>query len=220
MRNGISFLVVIIFLSGCSGKKPMPDRVYFSQAKSFANMSRCRSAGYLTSHEFSEGSKAISYTLNTWNVNEQKFKAAVTVSNDMWGDKKTTPDWCTKVKTDIGLLIAGSNSHRQKRSIEYKQAKANLAQSLHELSQMLQRSGQQALSTVQPIRVPPLSYPNSSIRSLPSPNGYEKTVVPSGTVGVLRNRVNVSYGRTLCEYSNGRAIYVEGSRNCPSVLSP
>jgi hypothetical protein len=226
MKKTLAISLVIILIAGCSMKQPMPSNLYFRQASLLMHMERCKQAGYLTSYDYYSGFQAMAYIVNTWDYDEKTFKNKFNEISLNWKDIAATSSWCEGTKKKVNNLIANANNHKRtsaKNRVANQQAMASISQSLQELGQASQQAGQQALSSVQNMQVvsPTITYPNNTINTnaLPAPDGYEKTVVPSGTVGVLRNS-SFSNGAKLCEYSNGRAIRIQASQTCPNLLQP
>ena len=65
--------------------------------------------------------------------------------------------------------------------------------------------------------VTPITGSKYNVNILPAPSGYEKTYVPTGTVGVLRNS-SITNSYKLCEYNTGRATRLPMGQQCPRVL--
>ena len=214
----------MVLMSGCSMKQPMPSNLYFKQAMLLSHMDRCKQQGYIASYDYSSGFRAMSYIVNTWDFDEQKFKDEYSKTSARWEGIKGTPSLCNGVKKDIKQLIVETNNHKQasaRRSIENQKAYEDIAQSLQTLGQQSQQAGQQALNSVQNMQMVYPTIPNNTTNTnaLPTPEGYEKTLVPTGTVGVLKNS-SISNGAKLCEYGNGRAIRIQVSQTCPNLLNP
>lgn len=219
-------VVTTLLTTGCSMKQPMPSSLYYRQANLLMHMERCKRAGYLSSYDYYSGFQAMAYVVNTWDYDEATFNSQFNQLSLSWKDIKASSNWCEGTKRDVANLIVEANNHKRassQRAIENQQAIASISKSLQELGQSSQQAGQQALNSVQNMQIvtPTVTYPNNqiNINALPAPEGYEKTLVPSGTVGILRNTGFIN-GAKICEYSNGRAIRIQLSETCPNLLQP
>lgn len=226
MKKYLLIFSGVVLIVGCSMKQPMPSNLYYRQASLLMHMDRCKKEGHLSSYDYNSGVQAMTYVVNTWNYDEATFKKEFNELSFRWADIKATSYWCKSTKKDINSLIADAQNHKRaskQRKVENQQTMASIAQSLQELGQASHKAGQQTLNSVQNMRVvsPTINYPNNSINinALPAPEGYEKTVVPTGSVGILKNS-SFSNGAKLCEYSNGRAIRIKSYQTCPNLLKP
>ena len=227
MKNKPIYLaIMILIITGCSMKEPLPSKIYFEQATLLSNMGICKQHGYITSNDYSSGLISMIYIMNTLDFDKQKFLNEYSKTSDSRKKAKGTPALCNGVRIDIDQLLTLALNHKQtseRRSINKQRTFESIAQTFQMLGQKSQQAGQQSLNSVQNTQVvsPAINYPNNTINinALPTPEGYQKTVVPSGSVGVLRNNT-ISNGVKLCEYSNSRAIRVMVSQTCPSILNP
>ena len=226
MKISLLLMATVIFLIGCSTRNPLPDVEYFSSATTLNHMKRCANAGYIADYKSTLGHYAMWDILNTWEVDGDRFKNALNEAEDRWKGTKARETWCDSIAKSITNLRAQANRIKQnqvRNNAQNQQAWQNMSNSIKKVSQSLQEAGKQSLSTANSINVtsPSMTLPKTSINlnALPAPEGYQKTYVPSGSVGVLRN-TSFSNGARLCEYSNGQATRLPPSQICPSLLKP
>lgn len=227
MKASLLSIAIAIILTGCSTKKTIPDVHYYTNATFINHMERCKNAGYLDYNKYLSGLRSTSYTMNTWVYDEQKLKDELDVVKGIWKDIRATEDWCNTIDETIVRKIAAVEEHKQsqmKIRAQNQQSWQNVANGLQEVGNSLQKVGQayqEASNSINVTSPNNVTSPKSTTNwnGLPAPDGYQKTYVPSGSVGILRN-TSFSSGTRVCEYSNGQALRVPLSQNCPTVLKP
>tara|TARA_R110001583_G_C5639267_1_gene407746 strand:- start:1065 stop:1682 length:618 start_codon:yes stop_codon:yes gene_type:complete len=205
----------------------LPDEDYFANAITLNNMKKCRSAGYLDIFKYSSGTNALRDIMNTWVYDEQRLKDELVIVNDLWKNVIATESWCRPINDNVASLIVKARNYKSSQAnqnVQKQQAWKELASSFKNLGESSKKAGEQALATANSMQME--SSPVTSIHSkqinlnaLPAPQGYQKTYVPTGTVGILQN-TNFSGGSKICEYSNKQAIRVTVSQACPQLLKP
>lgn len=221
LKKCVLILVYSLILFGCSTRQPvyMDSDDYEGYSSLLATSHVCHA------HNLFVDDITLDYITKTHNLHlaglayEDEVFQSFYRRQEKYYRANVSEDLCKHVAANYNDFYSEKTTEFQKkiynRSIISERKSKQFTMILSAIAEGL--NSNQAFNAPIPIQQIPKETPKFNINILPPPSGYEKTYVPTGTVGVLRNS-SVTNGYKLCEYDNGRATRLTMRQNCPTVL--